>query len=198
MDLENLVGQVAAVYASLDAQVAGFQEATALRCPAGCGKCCFKPDIEATVLEFLPFAYEIHRQGLAWQWLDRLSLDRVGLCPILDSGRPGAGLCSSYAHRGLICRLFGYSARLTKYGAKELVTCATIKTGQPAAFEVAGQQIAAGLPVPVMGDFYMRLHAIDADLCRPFFPVREAVRRAIETVLHHYTYRQEQPLPQQG
>jgi Fe-S-cluster containining protein len=188
MDIAGLSAQVEGVFDDLDRQIADFKKATALHCPAGCGKCCFKPDIEATVLEFIPLALALYRQQLAWRRLERLNAEKSGLCPVLAAGQTGAGLCSEYAHRGLICRLFGYSARLSKHRSKELVTCTIIKTGQTGAFEEAGRRIAQGLPVPVMSDFYMRLHAIDADLSRDFFPIREAIRRALETVLHYYAY----------
>jgi len=189
MNITQTVAQVEAVFHDLDIQIRSFQQASSLHCPSECGKCCFKPDIEATVLEFLPFAHFLYQNDLAWPWYDRLCEDKTGLCPILASAPAGAGWCTQYAHRGLICRLFGYSARLSKYGRKEMVTCTVIKTGQAAAYRAAVQRTEAGQPIPVMSDFYMRLHAIDADLSREFFPIREAIRRALETVLHHYAYR---------
>jgi hypothetical protein len=85
--------------------------------------------------------------------------------------------------------LFGYSARTTKYGTKELVTCQIIKTEQTVAFEKAESEIEKGSAVPVMSDFYMQLHAIDPDLSRDFYPINQAIRKAIESVLQYYAYR---------
>ena len=99
-------------------------------------------------------------------------------------------MCSQYQHRGLICRLFGYSARTNKYGARELVTCQIIKTEQTENYEAARVKIEKGDPVPVMSQYYMRLHAIDPDLAQEFFPINEAIRRAIEVILHYYAYRE--------
>jgi uncharacterized protein len=98
-------------------------------------------------------------------------------------------LCSEYVHRGLICRLFGYSARTNKYGKKELVTCQIIKTEQAEAYHNATLQIEGGLEVPVMSQYYMQLHAIDFELTQHFYPINEAIKRAIELVLQYYAYR---------
>ena len=189
MRLEEKVNAVKQVFENLDQQIAGFQESTALHCTWGCGKCCFKPDIEATILEFLPFAFHLHQLGQAEEWLDEWDGSDSSICHILNPTQATAGLCSEYAHRGLICRLFGYSARTNKYGKKELITCQIIKTEQADAFEKATAEIDNGLPVPVMNQFYMQLHGIDFELTRDFYPINEAIKKAIETVLQYYAYR---------
>lgn len=189
MQLEEKVAAVREVFISLDEQIATFQGLTSLHCKVGCGKCCFKPDIEATVLEFLPFALHLYQNKQAEQWLERLNHTNESICAILNPQQAGMGLCSEYAHRGLICRLFGYSARTNKYGKKELVTCQIIKTDQADAYNQSIQKIESGLEVPVMSNFYMRLHAIDYELTHTFYPINEAIGRALETVLQYYAYR---------
>jgi hypothetical protein len=57
MSLEEKVNLVKAVFEKLDKEIAAFQSWSGLHCKFGCGKCCTKPDIEATILEFLPFIY---------------------------------------------------------------------------------------------------------------------------------------------
>ena len=173
----------------LDAEISRFQASSGLHCRHGCGQCCFKPDIEATVLEFLPFAWHLHSVGEEEKWRERLLNTDSPTCVILNPLQPGAGLCSQYLHRGLICRLFGYSARTNKYQKKELVTCQVIKTEQAAAFEESSRQIEMGGQVPVMSDYYYRLQSIDPDLAREFYPINIAIRKAIETVMHYWTYR---------
>jgi len=85
--------------------------------------------------------------------------------------------------------LFGFSARTNKYGKKELVTCQIIKEESAANFQKAVEKIDAGAEIPVMSQFYMRLHAIDFELAREFFPINEAIKRAIEIILHYHAYR---------
>jgi Fe-S-cluster containining protein len=187
-ELEQKAGEVMAVFEKLDAAISSFQSWSSLHCKFGCGKCCFKPDIEATALEFLPFALHLYKNGLAEEWHERVS-DGEAICKILNPTQAGAGLCSEYTHRGLICRLFGYSARTNKYGTKELVTCQIIKTEQEAAYQDAAVKIENGAEVPVMNQFYMQLHAIDNELTKDFYPINTAIRKAIELVLHYYAYR---------
>ncbi len=189
MSIEEKVKQVESVFEKLDFEISQFQKVTALHCKFGCGKCCFKPDIEATTLEFLPFAYHLHQQNLAEAWLERLEANTSTLCVILDATQSGAGLCSQYKHRGLICRLFGFSARTNKYAQRELVTCQLIKTEQKQGFEEAETKIEQGLEVPIMSNYYMQLHAIDFELTREFYPINQAISKAIETVLQYYAYR---------
>lgn len=187
--LEEKVKSVEAVFEKLDAAISKFQSVTSLHCKFGCGKCCFKPDIEATALEFLPFAFHLYQCNQAEEWLARLKDAEAEICLILNPTQAGSGLCSQYPHRGLICRLFGYSARTNKYGMRELVTCQVIKTEQAATFLNAEKKIDDGLEVPVMNEFYMQLASIDFDLSRDFYPINKAIRKAIETVLHYYSYR---------
>ncbi len=189
MKLEEKVAAVRQVFENLDQQISAFQAATSLHCKAGCGKCCFKPDIEATLLEFLPFALHLYKEGKAKEWLEKLDKSDSSICLILNPTLSGAGLCSEYTHRGLICRLFGYSARTTKYGKKELITCQIIKTEQQDSFDKAVTEIDNGLEVPVMNQYYMQLHAIDFELTKDFYPINLAIKKSIELVLQYYAYR---------
>lgn len=189
MTLPEKIAAVQEIFDQLEKEVNEFKSHSGLHCPAGCGKCCFKSDIEATVLEFLPFAHHLYKEKKAREWLKRLKTSLSPVCMILEPGRAGAGLCSSYAHRGLICRLFGYSARRDKLSRPQLVTCRVIKTEQKEAYEVAIARIDDGFPVPVMTNYYMRLYGIDMDLSREFYPINTAIRKAIEAVLFYYPYR---------
>jgi uncharacterized protein len=187
--LDEKIKAVTAVFETLDQEISRFQENTTLHCKWGCGKCCFKPEIEATILEFLPFADHLYRENKAGQWLEKLQNDDSEICHILNPTQAGAGLCSSYAYRGLICRLFGFSARTNKYGKKELVTCQIIKTEQQDAVHKTDEGLEGGLEIPLMSNFYMRLYAVDPELTRNYYPINQAIRKAIELVLHDRLYR---------
>ncbi len=183
------VKAVEALFEQLDAEIAGFQSWSTLTCAMGCGKCCYKADIEATILEFMPFAHFLYVQDCAYDWLDNVTSNSSTICAILNPAQAGLGLCSEYKHRGLICRLFGYSARMNKYNKTELVTCTIIKREQAHEYESAALKVTEGAGIPVINQFYMRLHGIDADLSREFFPINQAIKRAIEVILHYYAYR---------
>lgn len=189
MNLLEKIHATEEVFKKLDGEIAAFQKDSTLHCKSGCGKCCFKSDIEATTLEFLPFAHYLYKEGKAEAWYEKLNASDSSICHILNPTQSGAGLCSEYQHRGLICRLFGYSARTNKYGKKELVTCQIIKTEQGEAYQDTVSKIEEGAEVPIMNQFYMQLHGIDFELTRDFYPINTAIQHAIETVLHYYAYR---------
>lgn len=189
MQMEEKVLAVEKVFEKLDEEIASFQKSSGLRCKWGCGKCCYKSDLEASVLEFLPFAYHLYKQDQALEWWEKLKENNDALCLILNPTLPGAGLCSQYQHRGLICRLFGYSARTNKYGNKEIVTCQIIKSEQSVQFKLAERSVMEGEHVPVMHQYYLQLHAIDFNLAQEFFPINTAIKKAIEVILHYYAYR---------
>lgn len=187
--LEEKAKAVDNLFQDLDQQIAIFQASSSLHCKVGCGTCCTKPDIEATPLEFLPLALQMHRQGNVSEWLSKLEANPSSICILLDQSRVGVGHCSTYRHRGLICRIFGFSARVNKYGKRELVTCQTIKSEQATPYQdIANQLLSDEGVVPVIGDYYRRLQGIDPFLAGKFLPVNLAIREAIMEVLQYFSY----------
>lgn len=191
MLLYQKVRAVEREFRHLEKEVATFQQATGLSCIANCGRCCQKPDITATPLEFLPLAYHLFKTGMAEQWYNRLAEDRDPLCPaFLPFLREGqGGFCGQYAYRGLICRIFGFTAVRDKLGQPRLATCRPIKEGRPKAVQRAVSHIDSGKEVPGALDYYHRLLAIDRELGRPHLPIRQAIRQALAAVLAYYAYR---------
>lgn len=188
MLLGQKVQAVEEAFQLLHQEMSTFQGWSGLHCKSGCGKCCRKPDIEATVLEFLPLAYSFYKSRTAEEWLQKLQEHSGAYCILFKASDVGSDLCTQYAYRGLICRLFGFSARTNKYAKREFVSCLTIKTEQAENYSATVGLILGGHTVPVMNQYYMRLFAIDPDLGRQFFPINEAIKRAIEIVIHHHAY----------
>jgi len=191
MNLYRKVRAVERVFRQLEKDVASFQQATQLQCAAHCGLCCHKTDISATPLEFLPLAYQLYKQGEALKLYEQLSQNNQPKCVNLKSlvGPNDSGFCSQYAYRGLICRLFGFSAMLDKHGAPKLVTCQTIKSKFPEAVEKAQHHIAEGSPTPIMRNYYFQLRAIDDTMGTTTLPINHAILEALKTVLSYYSYR---------
>lgn len=193
MTLPEKVRAVEELFIRLDKDIASFQEWSGLHCVTGCGKCCFKPDIVATILEFIPFAHYLYKHSLAESWYTQLQSTQDTICLILNPTQSGVGLCSEYMHRGLICRLFGFSARTNKYSKRELVTCQVIKTEFCESYshtvnELENPQKA----IPLMSQYHMQLISIDEDLARKHYPINEAIKKALEVVLSYYAYRNEE------
>lgn len=183
------IREVELVFDDLDKEINSFQSWSRLTCRSGCGKCCFKNDIEASVLEFLPLAQHLYEQNQALEWLARLETIDTSQCFLYNPSSLNGGMCAEYKYRGLICRLFGFSARKNKYDKRELVTCQTIKSDH----ELHWHEVLLGLErdfsVPVTSHSYMRLHGIDYELARQILPINHAIKRAIEVILHYHAYR---------
>ncbi len=113
MSIINKVRLVEHLFAQLNKEIQTFQLQTQLDCVSNCGKCCNKTDIEASPLEFLPWAFQVYLDGRSQEVLVKLNSNHDSECflfnhlSIIDKG---IGNCFDYYHRGLICRLFGNSA----------------------------------------------------------------------------------------
>jgi Fe-S-cluster containining protein len=177
---------VSQLFTKLDQEIADFQAATSLHCLHGCGECCKKSDIEATILEFIPFAVYVCENNEEDVWLAKVDEGRRvnPICRILSSHLPNgsSGLCSQYQYRGMICRLFGYAAFLDKNEAPHLATCKLIKNEQSTNYALAQERINDGLKVPIMKNYYHQLQVIDYELTKDFYPINEAIRLAIHKV----------------
>lgn len=187
--LPEKVAAVKRVYTRLDKEIEKMQKSSGLHCLSGCGECCKKPDIECTPLEFLPLALELYDEGKAEEAWEELQGKKKDLCYVF---RPHitnfGGLCNAYPNRGLICRLFGFTARTNKEGQRELVTCKFIKEQQAEAFNHVVAELKEGKKIPVMSQYYTRLTSIDPSLSE-FHPINTAIQKALEIVMHYYAYR---------
>jgi Fe-S-cluster containining protein len=197
MSLTERVQLVEALYSKLELEITAFQEQTKLGCVSGCGKCCNNPDIDASPLEFLPWAYHLYLKGKAEAILDQLNatteLTKCYIYHPFSEFEGDKGSCSDYKHRGLICRLFGFGATKDKYGKLRLATCKIIKEGQKVNFDQSTILINEGLPVPIFTDYYMNLSQIDFQLGNVVVPINKALKLALEEVLQYYAYR---PFPE--
>jgi len=193
MNLVEKAEAVGRVLHELDDEIKKFQSWSSLKCTFGCGRCCFKPEIEATPLEFLPLALYIFREGKAEAWFDKFdNQPDEKICRLLDPRQLGAGLCTEYEYRGLICRSFGFSARVNKYNRKELLTCNVIKIELVENFKSALEQINQDKEVPIASDFYSKLHYIDPVLANQFMPINKAIQRALEMTWEYFRYKNQE------
>lgn len=197
MSIADRVKLVEALYDQLEVEIKYFQQKSSLGCVAGCGKCCNNPDIDASPLEFLPWAFHLYLKGKAEAMLEQLhttsAFTKCFIYKPFSENEADKGRCSDYKHRGLICRLFGYGATSDKYGKLRLVTCKIIKEGQKVNFDQSTISINEGLSVPIFTDYYMNLSQIDFQLGNVVVPINKALKLALEEVLQYYAYR---PLPE--
>ena len=189
MSIIKKVRAVEKVFHTLDKEIAEFQTKSELTCVSNCNLCCNKPDIYANQLEFIPLAYYLYKTNQAYSFLDKLEQDDHNSICILNNPFNPEGSCTYYHYRGLICRLFGFSASLDKNGNKVLITCKTIKNQMSNEFNRAQLDINKTLKVPLTSKYYTNLYNIDLRLSTNYYPINEAIKKAVETVLFYFSFR---------
>jgi Fe-S-cluster containining protein len=181
--LQELEFQVLEVYRVLDVAVAEFAARTGLACPQGCGHCCHSEQVEATVLECIPLAFELFRTLQAELILKRLERDTdEHRCVLYRQDFTQAGLwgCSQYRHRAVVCRLFGFAGNRDRDGIPRLAMCHVMKQSivpneaVPAEYE--------DVPMPLFSEAGMRITALHPGLGSGRMPINAALREALQKV----------------
>jgi Fe-S-cluster containining protein len=187
MYLVEKINAVPSLYEELDREIQTFKSHSALSCPINCGSCCLKSDLEATVLEFLPAAYELYMTKKYEDVLERLENVADNTCVFYNPFEKN-GLCNHYSGRGLICRLFGFSVQYNKHSQRTLIACKLLKSN------VNPTKLNFSLKLaPEMNSWYMKLYGIDPLLSGDYMPVNKAIRKALEIVLLHGQYDRKKP-----
>jgi uncharacterized protein len=195
MNLREKSVEVRRIFNELDQDIKSFMEVSQLSCVSGCGKCCSNPKVSATVMEFIPLAFDLYDKGKAEAALDLLeSKTAEDWCIIYKnfSEDGSKGFCSDYHNRGMICRLFSSSYRSNKHGQKEIITCKIIKSEKQPLFEDAAKAINEGLGIPSSSGYYAQLFNIDHGLSTDQMPINQAIQKAIEKVLTYQFYTENQ------
>jgi Fe-S-cluster containining protein len=179
----KLIKKVLVVFRAVDRAVKTFQQKTPLSCESGCGRCCLSPRVETTVLEMYPLADFLLKTGEAEKWYT-VAQDKLFQGPCIfyspDALQPGKGRCQVYPFRPAICRLYGFSAFIDKYGAKRLATCVVIKNNMGRVMADIQKRIAQGLKIPVMKDFSARFVQLHPMLGGQYRPINAAFKEAVE------------------
>lgn len=191
MNLEEKSKEVRRIFDALDGEIRPFLEESGLSCLPGCGFCCSNPRVSASVLEFLPLAFDLYEKGKAEKALALLETKTDSDWCIIykatsDDGQKG--FCSDYQNRGMICRIFSSSSRTNKAGEKEIITCKKIKSAKPDQFASAEKRVNADLPIPSSAGAYSQLYNLDFQLTKDQMPINLAIRKALETVLTYKYY----------
>ena len=179
--------QVEQVFKQLDKQTEKFGKQANLKCLTNCNLCCLKKGLEANVLEFLPLANYLVKNNLHEAALDLLDTNPEYCINLAKNQVPGqtAG-CSNYEHRGMVCRLFGFSGIKDKNSKLAIYTCSHMKDKYPQEFKNAMESINSGMEIPMVSDFYYQIYFIDANLANDYNPINVSIRKAIEKVAYYY------------
>ena len=124
-------------------------------------------------------------RGTAEEELNRIADEDSDICPFYFSHGLNRGRCTEYQLRPVLCRLFGFAAVTNKHGQAEMAMCKTLKSQPQAetAFQMAGS-------APKYIEYGHRLLAIDPGYGTELFPIRLAMRKAIEKALLANQYSQ--------
>lgn len=181
------IRKVERVFKQLEKETEKFGKQSNLKCLTNCNLCCLKKDLEANVLEFLPFANYLVKNNLHEAALDLLDTDPEHCINLAKSQVPGqtAG-CSTYEHRGLVCRLFGFSGIKDKNSKLAIYTCSHMKKEYPQEFKNAMERINSGMEIPMVTDFYYQIYFIDSHMANDYNPINVSIRKAIEKVAYFY------------
>jgi Fe-S-cluster containining protein len=192
MSIKRKVKAVERIFKSLEEEIRNLKKQTGIQCLTGCGKCCTKPDIDASPLEYLPLAFEWFKLGIAAEKLEYLRENKSLICSnyaplsLIDQN---SGNCSIYQYRGLVCRLFGNASSRDKNGDLKFVTCKLIKENDPRSIELANDLLKEKKYVPVFSDYYRKLYQVDFKLASQIHPINTAIAIALEEVMSYYAYR---------
>jgi len=184
------IRKIERVFKQLDKETGKFGKQSGLRCLTNCDLCCRKKGLEANVLEFLPFAYYLVKNNLHDAALDLLETNPEHCINLAKTQIPGetAG-CSIYAHRGLICRLFGSSGVRDKNARLAVYTCTHMKSEFAAEYQQTMERINSNMHIPVVSDFYYQIYYIDPQLANDYNPINVSIRKAIEKVAYYYAHK---------
>ena len=192
MFLKEMVEAVEEVYHDLDRHLDLISQRTNMRCKHLCYQCCDKEDIEASPLEFFPLVAHLYESGEIDDFLKILDQNgESNYCTLFLRGAAceGKWSCLHYKYRGLVCRLFGYGYRMNRSDQPELVTCKILKELHPEKVKIA-LQFGIDMPesVPLFRNYAMRLFMIDAELSIERYPIKVAIKIAIEKLYFEYSY----------
>jgi Fe-S-cluster containining protein len=181
------IRKVEQVFKQLDKETEKFGKQSNLRCLTNCNLCCLKKGLEANILEFLPLAWYLVENNLHVAALDLLETNPEHCINLALSQVPGktAG-CGNYEHRGMICRLFGFSGVKDKNSKLAVYTCVHMKNEFPEEFKNAMERINSGMEIPMVTDFYYQIYFIDSNLANDYNPINVSIRKAIEKVAYYY------------
>lgn len=170
-----------------------FHKEAGMGCIQGCGFCCANPKVPATPLEFLPLAFDLYEKGIADDIANQLAnQENPGICVVYRSNPADVtkGFCGNYAKRGLICRLFGASARKNnKTGLKELITCKLLKSERADFFQNVTKRINSDMEIALAPAYYTRIKDVDEALSIQY-PINQAILMALELVLRFKFYQE--------
>lgn len=182
MNIRDFAFNLQKVYEEMSATFSAYQSGTGLNCLSGCGRCCMNPEIEASVLEMIPFALKVYDQGQLDDWLLKIESNPRPYCILFQDGEiPGKGACQSYNERPSVCRMFGVAGTLNKHREITHSICKYIKEAYP-------EGAIPSEKTPLIPVWSARLASLDPELVTKKFPINVAIKKALEKIALYAQY----------
>lgn len=132
MNIKETSHNLQNIYQEMTKTFSEFQKEVGLPCASGCGSCCVNPEIEASILEMLPFAVKAWEEDRLEETLTAVEAVLEGNCYLFDGDlTTGKGSCRSYNERPSLCRMFGVGGYYDKNHVPTLSICKVIRASAP-------------------------------------------------------------------
>lgn len=191
MNIIETVFNLQEILDEMGSTFSGFQNESGLHCLPGCGKCCLFPDVESTVLECLPLALKIYREGKLDEWIlraEKAAGNADPVCVVWEGNREtGAGKCTEYTVRPSICRLFGASGYFDKNHEISLSVCKLIKETYPEVLKKVSEGRTSE-NTPMISSWYTRIQSLGNGDLMARRPINEAIREALQLIGFYAQY----------
>lgn len=162
-----LAKEVEALFEQMSLESQEYQAANVLACKPDCGQCCDNPEIESSPIEMLPLALKLSQKPDVALTLKALEGRQ---CIFFKNEGQGQGRCQSYAERGVVCRLFGWTSVNTKRG-REMSICPLVS-----------RPIEMNKNAPSMSEWAWRVRSLEPSL-GAVMPINQALKVMLEKVL---------------
>lgn len=182
MNIREFAFNLQKVYEEMSSTFSDYQKSTGLMCPPGCGRCCTNPEIEASVLEMIPFALKIYDEGQLEVWLDKIDKREDPRCILLETNETtGKTQCISYSERPSLCRMFGVAGTFNKRQEITFAICKHLKELNDSLPEVTPS-------TPLIPQWSGKLSALDPKLVSEKLPINLAIKGALEKIAFYTQY----------
>lgn len=192
--LNELASQVQDLFNEISAHFTKFQSGHNLPCPPECGKCCKYPDIQCSVLEMLPLAFQLTSSPQYFQIRESILNNKINqnkICYLFVSNQEDSnkGFCSIYKFRPSICRIFGVYGFKNKNNEIILSTCNTLKSNMD-----SSNPPSKNIPVTFQDTpmyWNQKLQDISPNYANDINHINESIRKALILVDNYFYYQQE-------
>jgi Fe-S-cluster containining protein len=190
MSIRDFSQNLQILYKEMSGTFSAYQASTGLHCLPDCGRCCLNPDIEASVLEMIPFALKAFDEDKIDYWLNELKTTEQQSCVVFMGDKSsGLGKCGSYETRPSICRMFGVSGYFNKQHKATLSVCKFIKEQSPDL--VTSIEKKTNLEnTPMLVYWSQKLADLNPQLIQERMPINQAMERALEKIALYAQYQE--------